>query len=132
LAASTRRWCAGKSKKLAGEIRASIVDNRRTKNNNGLQTSDEEKCMIDQEIINKINKVFEESFEIEKERLVPQAHIFTDLGLDSLDIVDLVVALQNAFGVKIRNEEKVRDIRTLQDIYQFISSLKNEEHNKSA
>jgi acyl carrier protein len=82
--------------------------------------------MIDQEIINKINRVFEESFEIEKERLVPQAHIFTDLGLDSLDIVDLVVALQNAFGVKIRNEEKVRDIRTLQDIYQFISSLKTE------
>jgi acyl carrier protein len=88
--------------------------------------------MIDQEIINKINKVFEESFEIEKERLVPQAHIFTDLGLDSLDIVDLVVALQNTFGVKIRNEEKVRDIRTLQDIYQFISSLKNEEDKKSA
>ncbi len=83
--------------------------------------------MIDQGIINKINKVFEESFEIEKERLVPEAHIFTDLGLDSLDIVDLVVALQNAFGVKIRNEEKVRDIRTLKDIYQFISSLKNEE-----
>jgi acyl carrier protein len=88
--------------------------------------------MIDQEIINKINKVFEESFEIEKERLIPQAHIFTDLGLDSLDIVDLVVALQNTFGVKIRNEEKVRDIRTLQDIYQFISSLKNEEDKKSA
>ena len=84
--------------------------------------------MIDQEIINKINKVFEESFEIEKERLVPEAHIFTDLGLDSLDIVDLVVALQNSFGVKIRNEEKVRDIRTLQDIYQFISLLKNEEN----
>jgi acyl carrier protein len=84
--------------------------------------------MIDQEIINKINKVFEESFEIEKERLVPEAHIFTDLGLDSLDIVDLVVALQNSFGVKIRNEEKVRDIRTLQDIYQFISSLKHEEN----
>jgi acyl carrier protein len=90
-----------------------------------------EVCMIDQEIINKINRVFEESFEIEKERLVPEAHIFTDLGLDSLDIVDLIVALQNAFGVKIRNEEKVRDIRTLQDIYQFISSLKNEEGKKS-
>jgi len=83
--------------------------------------------MIDQEIINKVNNVFEESFEIEKERLVPGAHIFTDLGLDSLDIVDLVVALQNAFGVKIRNEERVRDIRTLQDIYQFISSLRTEE-----
>ena len=83
--------------------------------------------MIDQEIITKINKVLEDSFEIEKERLVPTAHIFTDLGLDSLDIVDLIVALQNAFGVKIRNEEKVRDIRTLEDIYRFIAALKNEE-----
>ncbi|HEY6011366.1 MAG TPA: acyl carrier protein [Nitrospirota bacterium] len=82
--------------------------------------------MIDQEIIDKVNKVFEDSFEIEKERLVPEAHIFTDLGLDSLDIVDLVVALQNSFGVKIRNEERVRDIRTLQDIYQFISALREE------
>jgi acyl carrier protein len=90
-----------------------------------------EACMTEQEIIDKTNKVFEESFEIEKERLVPQAHIFTDLGLDSLDIVDLVVALQNSFGVKIRNEEGVRDIRTLQDIYQFISAIKNEEIKKS-
>ena len=88
--------------------------------------------MTDQEIIDKTNKVFEESFEIEKERLVPEAQIFTDLGLDSLDIVDLIVALQNTFGVKIRNEEKVRDIRTLNDIYQFISSIKSEEANKSA
>lgn len=88
--------------------------------------------MTEQEIIDKTNKVFEESFEIEKERLVPQAHIFTDLGLDSLDIVDLVVALQNSFGVKIRNEEGVRDIRTLQDIYTFIASLKNEEVKKSS
>jgi acyl carrier protein len=88
--------------------------------------------MSDQDIINKTNKVFEESFEIEKERLVPTAHIFTDLGLDSLDIVDLVVALQNTFGVKIRNEERVRDIRTLEDIYKFIGEMKKEETRKTS
>ncbi|HSQ77559.1 MAG TPA: acyl carrier protein [Nitrospirota bacterium] len=88
--------------------------------------------MTEQEIIEKTNKVFEESFEIEKKRLVPEAHIFTDLGLDSLDIVDLIVALQNAFGVQIRAEEKVREIRTLQDIYQFISAIKNEKSKKSS
>ena len=81
--------------------------------------------MTEQFIIDTTNKVFEESFEIDKERLVPEAHIFTDLGLDSLDIVDLIVALQNSFGVKIRNEEKVRDIRTLQDLYHFLSTIKN-------
>ncbi len=83
--------------------------------------------MTEQEIIEKTNRVFEESFEIEPEKLVPEAQIFTDLGLDSLDIVDLIVALQSSFGVKIRNEEKVRDIRTLQDIYNFISHIKAEE-----
>ena len=82
--------------------------------------------MNEQEIIDITNKVFEESFEIEKERLKPEAHIFTDLGLDSLDIVDLVAALQKSFGVNIRNEEKVRNIRTLQDIYDFISAIKKE------
>lgn len=88
--------------------------------------------MTEQEIIDITNRVFEESFEIEKERLVPEAHIFTDLGLDSLDIVDLIVALQGSFGVKIRNEENVRDIRTLQDLYSFIATIKNEESDKSA
>ncbi len=88
--------------------------------------------MTEQEIIDTIHKVFEESFEIERERLQPQAHIFNDLGLDSLDIVDLVVALQQSFGVKIRNEEGIRNIRTLQDLYQFIFTIKNAENNKNS
>lgn len=87
--------------------------------------------MTEEKIIVIVNKVFEESFEIEKEKLKPEAHIFTDLGLDSLDIVDLVVALQKSFGINIRNEEKVRNIRTLQDIYDFISTIKNEEEKNN-
>ncbi|TLM65524.1 MAG: acyl carrier protein [Deltaproteobacteria bacterium] len=86
--------------------------------------------MTEQEIIEKTNRVFEEAFEIEAERLVPDAHIFSDLGLDSLDIVDLIVALQKSFGVKIRNEEAVRDIRTLADIYRFIATIKQDEAAK--
>ncbi len=80
--------------------------------------------MTEQEVIDITNKVFEESFEIDKEKLHPEAHIFNDLGLDSLDIVDLVAALQKSFGVNIRNEEKVRNIRTLQDVYEFILTVK--------
>lgn len=87
--------------------------------------------MTEQEIIDAINRVFEESFEIEKEKLQPQAHIFIDLGLDSLDIVDLIVALQKSFGVNIRNEESVRNIRTLGDVYQFIFDIKNKEPRKN-
>ncbi len=86
--------------------------------------------MTEEEIIKITNSVFEEFFEIEKERLHPGAHIIDDLGLDSLDIVDLVVALQEKFGVNIRNEERVRKIRTLLDVYQFIDVIKNKESKK--
>jgi acyl carrier protein len=85
--------------------------------------------MTEHEIIEKTNRVFEDSFEIEPERLIPEAHIFSDLGLDSLDIVDLIVALQSSFGIKIRTDEKVRDIRTLGDVYGFIASIKNGEQS---
>ena len=80
--------------------------------------------MTEQEIAEKVNKVFIDDFEIDEAELKPDANIFEDLGLDSLDIVDLVVGLQKSFGVRIRDEENVRNIRTLSDIYDFIRSIK--------
>ena len=85
--------------------------------------------MIEQEIISMTNEVFIESFEIPSEKLTPEANIFNDLGLDSLDIVDLVVALQKKFGVTIRDDERVRTIRTLGDIYNFIQIVKGKVNN---
>ena len=86
--------------------------------------------MTKEEIVTLVNQVFEEGFEIEPTRLVPAARIFDELGLDSLDIVDLIVALQKKFGVQIREDERVRQIRTLEDIYQFILTLKQEQAQK--
>lgn len=80
--------------------------------------------MIEKEIIRMTNEVFTESFEIPLDKLVPEANIFNDLGLDSLDIVDLVVALQKKFGVTIRDDMRVRTIRTLEDLYNFIQLIK--------
>jgi acyl carrier protein len=82
--------------------------------------------MTEYEVIATINQVFEEDFEIEPERLSPEMNIFDDLELDSLDIVDLVVAIQKKFGVRIRDDERVRGIRTLGDIYRFVLTLQDE------
>ena len=82
--------------------------------------------MTEQDIIRMVNEVFVDSFEIEKSKLLPQANIFVDLGLDSLDVVDLVVALQKKFAVTIRDDERVRNIRTLGDLQQFILTIKKE------
>ncbi len=85
-----------------------------------------------EEIVAKVNEVFIESFEIEKNRLKPEMQIFEDLGLDSLDIVDLVVALQKKFQVQIRDDERVRKIRSLGDIYDFIADLKAEGYGSES
>ena len=82
--------------------------------------------MTEHEIITMVNDVFEEYFEIERERLLPEMNIFEDLELDSLDIVDLVVTMQKKFDVSIRDDERIRSVRTLRDIYQLILTLKSE------
>ena len=74
-------------------------------------------------IVELVNEVFQEDFEMELSQLVPDANVFTELGLDSLDVVDLVVALQKKFDVSIRDDQRIRDIRTLEDLYAFIEAL---------
>ena len=72
------------------------------------------------------NEVFEEEFEISPEKLKPDAHIFTDLGLDSLDVVDLIVALQKKFNVTIRGDNRVAEIRSLEDLYNYLEGIGRE------
>ncbi len=79
--------------------------------------------MTEQEIKEKVFEVLEESFELEKEDIRLEAEIFDDLGLDSLDIVDLVVALQQKFGVRIRDSKEIRTIRTVGDVCTFIGTI---------
>ncbi len=82
--------------------------------------------MTDQEIIEKINTALSEEFELDPESLVPEASLFDDLELDSLDLVDLVIVLEQAFKFKIREEEEVRSIRTLGDIHAFVIRKKHQ------
>ncbi len=72
------------------------------------------------EIIEQINTSLAEEFELNREDLKPEALIYDDLELDSLDIVDMVVVLEDAFKFKIREEEALREIRTLGDIHNFV------------
>ena len=76
-----------------------------------------------EKIIELTQSVFVEDFELELQQLVPDANLFTELGLDSLDVVDLVVALQKKFGVSIRDNERIREVRTLSDLYDLLEVL---------
>ena len=86
--------------------------------------------MTDQEIIELINSSLAEEFELNPEDMTPEATIYEDLGLDSLDIVDLVIVLESSFGIKIREEAAIRSIRTLGDIHAFVIGKKTESVRK--
>jgi len=76
--------------------------------------------MTEAEIQDTVNNIFIDEFEIEPSKITPEAEIFATLGLDSLDVVDLVVALEKSFGVKIKSRESLQQIQTVGDIYRFI------------
>jgi acyl carrier protein len=80
--------------------------------------------MTDQEIIALIDSSLAEEFELDPQQMTPEATLYDDLGLDSLDTVDMVIVLEGAFGFKIREEEAIRQIRTLGDIHRFVIDKK--------
>ncbi len=83
--------------------------------------------MTEQEVIELIDSSLAEEFELDREDMTPDANIYEDLGLDSLDTVDMVIVLEGAFNFKIREEESVRSIRTLGDIHRFVLSKMAEQ-----
>ncbi len=81
--------------------------------------------MNDDDIVTMVNAALADEFELEPEALVPEARIREDLGLDSLDIVDMVIVLEKAFRFKLPDREALAEIRTLGDIHTFIRSLRD-------
>ena len=82
--------------------------------------------ITDDVIYQRVNTIFIEEFELEPEQLVPEATLYDDLGLDSLDAVDMVVALEKEFGVKMKDEESIRSVRTLDDLYKLLHSIQSQ------
>lgn len=67
----------------------------------------------------RVNEIFLNLFEVEEAQLKPEANLFADLGLDSLDAIDLVISFQREFKIKPENSE-LQAIRTLDDVYQLV------------
>lgn len=70
------------------------------------------------EIITKVNEFLIEEFEIEEDLLIPEA-TWKEIGIDSLDFVDIVVVVENIFGLKIKGEE-MAEVKTLDAFYEFL------------
>ena len=82
--------------------------------------------MTRETLVSLINQVFVEKFELDPAELTPEKRIFEDLELDSLDIVDLITGLQHTFGIPLRDNKELLQIRTLANIYDLFEKLVKE------
>lgn len=75
---------------------------------------------IDNALLEKqINQLLSEEFEIPLAKLTPEANLYTDLEIDSLDGIDMIVAIEKKYKVRI-NEKRGMQIRTVADVYRFV------------
>lgn len=75
-----------------------------------------------EEIYNKLSEILSEEFEISKDLIKPEANLFEDLELDSIDAVDLAVKLQYFTNKKI-SPENFKEIRTIDDVVNAVEEL---------
>ncbi len=81
----------------------------------------------DEELRRKVVEVLAEEFELDPATMLPSATLYEDLGLDSLDAVDMVVVLEKTFGMKLSDEESLRAVRTMEDLFQLLMRLQLEK-----
>tara|TARA_B100000683_G_scaffold277638_1_gene337602 strand:+ start:8616 stop:8903 length:288 start_codon:yes stop_codon:yes gene_type:complete len=78
------------------------------------------KIMAD--LLEKVKGIIVEQLGVDESEVTPEAHFIDDLGADSLDTVELVMALEEEFGVEISDEDAEK-IQTVGDVIKYI-----EEH----
>ena len=79
-------------------------------------------AMTDAEILEKLKTILAEAFEINPERIVPEAKLFEELDLDSIDAVDLAIKLQEMTGKRIKPED-FKSVRTVGDVINNVKQL---------
>jgi acyl carrier protein len=73
------------------------------------------------EIKEKVKQIICEQLSVAEEDVVPEASFVDDLGADSLDLVEMIMAMEEAFDISIADEE-AETIKTVQDAWDYIEA----------
>lgn len=82
--------------------------------------------MTQEDVYNKIIAVLVDEFEVSADDISMEANLFTDLELDSLDAIDLMVTLDKELDIEIKTED-MKDLRTIKDVCDFVLDTSNNE-----
>ena len=73
-------------------------------------------------VADKMIDIIEEQLSVDKEKIVPGASFVDDLGADSLDLVELIMAMEEAFEIEIPDEDAEK-IATVQDAIDYVGKI---------
>jgi len=76
-------------------------------------------------IYERIAAILQETFEIDAARITPEARLYDDLDIDSIDAVDLIVQLKPWVGKRL-NADAFKSVRTVQDVVDALHRLVND------
>jgi acyl carrier protein len=72
-----------------------------------------------------VKQIIMEQLNVTEEECVPEAKFIDDLGADSLDLVELIMAMEDHFGLEISDEE-LAQISTIQNVIDYIASRQSD------
>jgi acyl carrier protein len=78
------------------------------------------------EMVERLKKIVAEQLGVDESRIVPSARFTDDLNADSLDLVEMIMSLEEEFGVEIPDEDAEK-IVSVQDAIDYIDAHKEEE-----
>lgn len=78
--------------------------------------------LTQEQILEQLRNWMEELFEIDPETIQMESNLYTDLDIDSIDAVDLVVKIRQATGQQIKPED-FKSVRTITDVVETIQKL---------
>lgn len=73
----------------------------------------------------KVKEIIMDKLGVEESQITPEASFINDLGADSLDIVELVMAFEQAFNISIPDEDSEK-IQTVGDVYKYLEEKLNQ------
>lgn len=73
-------------------------------------------------VFEKLRTILAEQLELDEEDITLDTNILDDLGADSLDVVEMIMALEDEFGIVI-TDESIRELYTVREVVDFVEKL---------
>lgn len=78
--------------------------------------------LTQEQVLEKLREWMEELFEIEPEDIQLESNLYSDLDVDSIDAIDLVVKIKELTGKQVKPED-FKNVRTIQDVITVIQTM---------